>query len=62
MKMTLSIGARVIVRGGFGDEPPREVIVEDIGEKNNRPLFSYTLDGVSRWAYFSQIDRIISEK
>lgn len=55
--MNVKVGDRVIVRGGFGTEPPREVTVEGLDEKNGRPLFDY--DNGTRWAYLSQIDSIV---
>ena len=54
------IGDRVIVRGGFGQEPPETVTVEEIDEKNGRPLICYTdASGAGRWAYFDQIVRVV---
>ena len=56
---TFEVGERVIVRGGFGSEPPETVLIEDIDEKNGRPLILYTQsNGNTRWAYFDQCKKL----
>lgn len=54
-------GTRVVVQGGFGTEPPCTVTVEDVSEdiKNGRPGFIYTQGQLQRWAYTTQIVKIL---
>jgi len=57
---TLQPGDTVVVKGGFGSEVAQTVTIEGLGEKNGRPLFDYTDNkGESRWAYLTQIVRIV---
>jgi hypothetical protein len=55
METKVREGSVVVVRGGFGTEPPKRVVVEGVDEKNGRPLIDYE----DRWAYVSQIIRVI---
>ena len=54
--MKIKEGSLVIVRGGFGTEPPKQVEVEGFGEKNGKALFDYHS---YRWAYLSQIIKVV---
>ena len=53
--MEIRKGSRVIVRSGFGVDPPKEVEVIRVDTKNGQPLIEYD----NRWAYFHQIDEVI---
>ena len=56
-------GSVVIVKGGFGQELPKEVVVEEVHEdiKNGRAGIDYTeADGHSRWAYLDQVQKVIT--
>ena len=56
------VGVTVLVRSGFGNEPPEKVVIEDLDEKNGQPLICYTdKNGEGRWAYFDQIIRKVSK-
>ena len=54
-------GSIVVVKGGFGSEPPKQVKVEGIGLKNGYQVFDYDTkpNGVGRWAYSDQILEVI---
>ena len=54
--MKIRKGSLVIVHGGFRTEPPTEVKVEGLGEKNGRTLFDYNSN---RWAYTNQIIKVV---
>jgi len=59
MDKTFKIGERVSVRASFGLDAPRIVVVNDIDEKNGRPLIIYTdQEGNGRWAYFTQCEKL----
>lgn len=54
-------GDRVMVRGGFGMDPPRWATVVDTGdEKNGREVFGIQYLGTDgqNWCYRSQIDSV----
>ena len=52
----LKIGQKVVIKGGFGSEPPTAVKVDSIGMKNGLVIIDYTeWNGVKRWAYENQI-------
>jgi hypothetical protein len=56
-------GSVVIVRGGFGQELPKEVVVDEVHEdiKNGRAGIDYTeADGNTRWAYLDQVQKVIT--
>ena len=64
--MNIKRGSIVYVRGGFGLNEPKKVVVMGIGEKNGKPLFDYEDNNLmigdikaSRWAYFNQIEKVI---
>ena len=64
--MNIKIGSIVYVRGGFGLNEPKKVVVMGISEKNGKPLFDYEDNNLmigdikaSRWAYFNQIEKVI---
>jgi hypothetical protein len=55
-------GSVVVVRGGFGTELPKRVVVEEVHEeiKNGRSGIDYKeSDGHSRWAYLDQVERVV---
>ena len=55
-------GSRVVVRGDFGTGRPVQatVVMADSDIKNGRPGIDYTTDdGDERWAYLTQVDRVI---
>lgn len=57
----IRVGSKIRVRGGWGAEPARTVIVEgvDADIKNGRPGIDYTeSNGTERWAYLSQVDAV----
>lgn len=58
----IRVGSKVVVRGGFGSEAPRTVVVEGLDPdiKNGIAGIDYT-DPVQggRWCYISQIDRVV---
>ena len=56
-------GSVVIVRGGFGQELPKQVVVDEVHEdiKNGRAGIDYTeADGNTRWAYLDQVQKVIT--
>lgn len=56
-------GSVVIVRGGFGQELPKEVVVEEVHAdiKNGRAGIDYKeSDGNTRWAYLDQVQKVIT--
>ena len=56
-------GSVVIVRGGFGQELPKEVVVDEVHAeiKNGRAGIDYTeADGYTRWAYLDQVQKVIT--
>jgi hypothetical protein len=56
-------GSVVIVRGGFGQELPKEVVVDEVHAdiKNGRAGIDYTeADGNTRWAYLDQVQKVIT--
>lgn len=56
-------GSVVVVRGGFGTEPPAAVRVSEVEEdiKNGRPGICYVdAAGSDRWAYLSQVVSVVS--
>ena len=56
-------GSVVIVRGGFGQELPKEVVVDEVHEdiKNGRAGIDYTeADGNTRWAYLDQVQKVVT--
>jgi hypothetical protein len=56
-------GSVVIVRGGFGQELPKEVVVDEVHEdiKNGRAGIDYTeADGNTRWAYMDQVIKVVN--
>jgi len=54
--MKIKKGSSVIVHGGFGTEPPKQVEVEGLSENKGRECFNYNSN---RWAYLSQIIKVI---
>ena len=55
-------GSVVIVRGGFGQELPKRVVVEEVHEdiKNGRAGIDYReSDGNTRWAYLDQVQKVL---
>lgn len=59
----LKPGSVVVVRGGFGDEPPEQITVEGVeyDEDKNDYIIDYTdKKGDGRWAYINQIQKVIS--
>ena len=58
----IRVGSKVVVKGGFGMEPPKTVIVEGLDPdiKNGQAGIDYT-DSVQggRWAYLNQVVRVI---
>lgn len=56
-------GSVVIVRGGFGQELPKRVVVEEVHAdiKNGRAGIDYKeSDGHSRWAYLDQVQKVVA--
>ena len=56
-------GSVVIVRGGFGQELPKEVVVDEVHAdiKNGRAGIDYTeADGHGRWAYMDQVIKVVN--
>jgi hypothetical protein len=56
-------GSVVVVRGGFGTELPKQVVVEEVHAeiKNGRSGIDYTeSDGHGRWAYLDQVVKVIT--
>jgi hypothetical protein len=56
-------GSVVIVRGGFGQELPKEVVVEEVHAdiKNGRAGIDYReSNGHDRWAYLDQVQKVIA--
>ena len=52
------LGDRVMVCADFGSQPPIEVTITGIDEKNGRPLITYRDgEGHTRWAYTMHISR-----
>ena len=59
-------GSIVVVRGGFGNDPPVRAVVECVEAdiKNGRPGIDYRLErapktGSGSWAYLDQVDRVV---
>jgi len=55
-------GSVVVVRGGFGTELPKKVVVEEVHAeiKNGRAGIDYKeSDGYGRWAYLDQVVRVV---
>jgi hypothetical protein len=53
----------VIVKGGFGQELPKEVVVEEVHAdiKNGRAGIDYReSNGHDRWAYLDQVQKVIA--
>ena len=61
MNLKIREGSLVVIKGGFGSEAPKQVKVEDIGEKNGYMVFDYDTkpNGSGRWAYSDQIIKVI---
>lgn len=57
IKHTVKVGQKVRIRPGFNTGSPITVTVDDLDEKNGRPLFGYTDEhgNSEHWAYESQI-------
>lgn len=56
-------GSIVVIRGGFGSEPPQAVRLTSVEAdiKNGRPGCDYIdRKGSGRWAYLSQIDEVLT--
>lgn len=56
-------GSVVIVKGGFGRELPKEVVVEEVHAdiKNGRAGIDYKeSDGNGRWAYLDQVQKVVA--
>jgi len=56
-------GSVVIVRGGFGQELPKEVVVEEVHAdiKNGRAGIDYReSNGHDRWAYMDQVIKVVN--
>jgi len=56
-------GSVVVVRGGFGSEPPQTVTVDEVHAeiKNGRAGIDYTeSNGNGRWAYLDQVQKVIT--
>lgn len=56
-------GSVVIVKGGFGQELPKEVVVEEVHAdiKNGRAGIDYKeSDGHGRWAYLDQVQKVVA--
>ena len=56
-------GSVVIVRGGFGQELPKEVVVDEVHAdiKNGRSGIDYKeSDGHGRWAYMDQVIKVVN--
>jgi hypothetical protein len=51
------VGARVVLRPGFGMDAPVVATVSGFGIKNGRHLIDY--DDGTRWAYLDQVDVIL---
>ena len=52
----IKVGSLVIVRGGFGTEQVKKVIVQSLGEHKGLKVFDYN---DNRWAYMNQITRVV---
>ena len=55
-------GSRVVIRSGFGSEPAETVTLDSVEAdvKNGRPGCDYVdSKGESRWAYLSQIVKVV---
>lgn len=52
-------GSKIVLRPGFGNDPPIEVVVDDVFQviKNDRPGLTY--DDGTHWAYLHQVDRVL---
>lgn len=50
-KYPFEVGDKVIYRGAWGDEPPVECTITDVGEKNGRRAYGNSLH---RWGYADQ--------
>ena len=55
MNYQYEIGQRVIWRGGWGMQAPKEAKIVGIGEKNDQPV--YDLDN-GHWAYEYQLENL----
>lgn len=59
----LKEGMKIMVRGGFGSEAPREAVIDCLepGGKNGMDIVNYVevKSGEERWAYLDQVVRII---
>ena len=57
-------GSRVLVRGGFGNEPAKFAVVNSVEAdiKNGRPGIDYTEEstGDGRWAYLDQVQKVLA--
>jgi hypothetical protein len=56
-------GSVVIVKGGFGQELPKEVVVEEVHAdiKNGRAGIDYReSNGHDRWAYMDQVIKVVN--
>lgn len=55
-------GSKVMVRGGFGNDPATLVTVSEVCEdvKNGRPGIDYIkANGDGRWAYLDQVKQVV---
>jgi hypothetical protein len=53
-----STGDEVIIRGGFGMEPPQRVTVTGVGTKRGKIVYDYVdKGGNNRWFYEWQIKK-----
>lgn len=59
-------GSVVMVRGAFGQDAPREAVVDEIGDdiKNGEPGISYDAKNEDGrpfwgWAYLDQVDSVV---
>lgn len=64
VKLTeMRLGSKVMVRGGFGSEPAKEAIVNELDSdiKNGRPGIGYeeVSTGDGRWAYLDQVVKVL---
>ena len=55
-------GSVVIVRSNFGTGNAIQVTVSEVEQaaKNGKDVFDYAYGGNMHWAYFSQIDSVLS--
>lgn len=60
--MDIKVCDTVLVRGSFGLDAPQEVIVEYVDFHKGVKVIDYRdSSGNGHWAYFHQIDKIISK-